>query len=118
MLSTALQLVSLVRCNAADCILGVAFSQLDCLIQRLKNIWANQLSLSKHLNAAAIAIQEFTMLSHLGQSVLSHVHQGINFVLGPFEVLYTKGINSDGLDPYLIADLERLKRSVRLEMNL
>lgn len=77
-------------------------------VHRLQYIRLDQLTLPENLYAGAVLFQQIAMLHQLRELHLGHVHQRIDLVLGPLEVLDGEGVDGDHLDAGFVADLEDL----------
>lgn len=87
---------------------AVVLRELDGAVNGLQDVGLDELALSEHADAGAVALQEIAMLGELGELDFEHVHQGIDFVFGALEVLDTEGVNRYDTDSGFIADFEDL----------
>lgn len=78
--------------------LSVAAGHLDRIVDRFQQLRLDQFFLAQDPNAGAIAIQKIAVLYELCQLDLSHVHECVDLVLGPLEILDAEGVDGYDLD--------------------
>jgi hypothetical protein len=78
------------------------------LVDRLKHVWLDEFSLAEDPNTSAVSVEEVAVLGELSELDLRHVHQGVDFIFGAFEVLDAEGIDGNMRYPRFVAYLEDL----------
>jgi hypothetical protein len=78
------------------------------IIDSLQQLRLNQLLLPQNPYTGTISIQQIPMLYELSQFDLRHVHERVDLVLGPLEVLDAEGVDGHHLDAGLVADFQYL----------
>lgn len=74
-----------------------------------QQVWFDQFSLTQYSDRHAIAVKKIAMLQKLGEFDFGHIHQTINLILRPLEVLNAEGVNSHDLHAGLVTDFEHLR---------
>lgn len=86
----------------------VAAGQVDSLVDCSENVRLEQVEAAEDAHFRTISIQQISMLRHLGQLHLGHVHESIDLEFGAFEVLDTERVDCDHLDTTFITDFQDL----------
>lgn len=87
---------------------GVMTCHIDCAIDGLDYVLLDELALAQDTDAGTVAVEQVAVLRELGEFDFCHIHEGINFVFGPLEVLNTKGVDGDDIDAGFVADFQNL----------
>lgn len=86
--------------------------QLDRSIHRLENIRLDQFPLSEDPYPGTVPVEQLPVLHELFQFDLGHVHECVDLVLCPLEVLDAEGVDGDVGDARLVTDLQNLGQSL------
>lgn len=81
---------------------------IDGAIDGLDYVLLDELALTQHTDTGTVAVEQVAVLRELGEFEFCHIHECINFVFGPLEVLNTKGIDGDDIDAGFVADFQNL----------
>lgn len=93
--------------NVQDAI-AVSTRHFHSTIHRLEDIRLDEFSLTEDADPRAVPVEQVAVLDELFEFDLRHVHQGIDFVFRPLEVLDTEGVDRDVSDARLVAYFEDL----------
>ena len=72
---------------------AVAASQLDRPIHGLEHVGLDQLALPQDTDAGAVPLQQVAVLRELRELDFGHVHERVDFVFRPLEVLNAEGVD-------------------------
>lgn len=87
---------------------AVARRHINSMIDRLEDVWLDQVSLAKYAYAGSVSIEYVAVLDELCKLNLGHLHQAIHLMLGPFEVLNAECVDGNVSDTGLVAHFEYL----------
>lgn len=85
-------------------------------INGLEYVLLDELALTQNADTSSVAVEQVAVLRELGEFHLCHIHERINFVLGPLEVFNAKGVDGDDFDTRFVADFKNLASS-RISIN-
>lgn len=88
--------------------LVVVFGHAACSVHRLEHIGLDQVALAEDSYACAVPVEQIAVLRQLGEFDLGHVHQRVDLVFRPLEVLDAEGIYGDSVHARFVAYLEDL----------
>lgn len=75
-------------------------------IDLLEHILPHQTPIPKHPYGSAVSLKQRPVLTHLGESRLGHVHQAVDFVFAPLEVLDAEGVDGDVFHAAFVTHLQ------------
>ena len=89
---------------------AIVLRQVHGAVNGIQDVRLDELALSEHADAGAVALQDFAVLGELRELDFEHVHQGVDFVFGTLEILDTEGVNCHDANPGFVADFQDLVR--------
>jgi len=94
--------------NVQDAV-AVAAGEVDSLIDCSQDIRLEEIQPAQNAHLGPVPIQEISMLRHLRQLHLGHIHECIDLEPGPLEIFDAECVNCDDLNATLIADFQDLE---------
>jgi hypothetical protein len=82
----------------------VAAGQVDSLVDCSEDVRFEQVEAAENAHFRTISIQQVSVLRHLGELHLGHVHERIDLEFGALEVLDAERVDGDHFDTTLITD--------------